>query len=73
GFVGSDDALIHRTYDDRACSHVAVDAEGRLKGIIAINAGKDIAAARRIIAAGQKLDPARLADPAVALKAAVAG
>ncbi|WP_305729682.1 oxidoreductase C-terminal domain-containing protein, partial [Burkholderia ubonensis] len=35
----------------------------------AVNAGRDIGACRRMIAAGAAPDPERLADPAVNLKA----
>ncbi|PCE33788.1 anthranilate 1,2-dioxygenase system ferredoxin--NAD(+) reductase [Burkholderia ubonensis] len=43
--------------------------DGRLVAAAAVNAGRDIGACRRMIAAGAAPDPDRLADPAVNLKA----
>ncbi|TCW85549.1 pyridine nucleotide-disulfide oxidoreductase [Burkholderia sp. SRS-46] len=42
--------------------------DGRLVAAAAVNAGRDIGACRRMIAAGAVPDPGRLADPAVNLK-----
>ncbi|RQS69477.1 pyridine nucleotide-disulfide oxidoreductase [Burkholderia sp. Bp8963] len=46
-----------------------LDADGKLVAAASVNAGRDIGACRRLIAAEAVLDPARLADPAVSLKA----
>jgi 3-phenylpropionate/trans-cinnamate dioxygenase ferredoxin reductase component len=42
--------------------------EDRLAGVNAVNAPKDIAVARRLIAAGTVVDPTTLADPSVPLR-----
>ncbi|HDR9027813.1 TPA: FAD-dependent oxidoreductase [Burkholderia vietnamiensis] len=42
--------------------------DGRIVAAAAVNLGRDIGAARRLIAAGAMPDPQRLADPAVGLK-----
>jgi anthranilate 1,2-dioxygenase ferredoxin reductase subunit len=45
-----------------------LDANGRLVAAAAVNAGRDIGACRRLIAAGAVLDPDKLADAAISLK-----
>ncbi|WP_323122026.1 anthranilate 1,2-dioxygenase system ferredoxin--NAD(+) reductase [Burkholderia alba] len=47
---------------------LALDAGGVLRAAAAVNAGREIGACRRLLAAGAPLDPQRLADPAVALR-----
>ncbi|MEN2977500.1 FAD-dependent oxidoreductase (plasmid) [Tistrella bauzanensis] len=47
------------------------DPAGRLRGIAALNAPRDIAMARRLIGAGLIVDPTRAADATVPLKDAV--
>ena len=46
---------------------------GRIDGAAAINSPRDIRFARRLIAAGKVVDPARLADPDVKLQALLKG
>jgi hypothetical protein len=45
--------------------------EGRLVAVLAVGRPRDMAQARKLIAASAELDPAMAADPAVPLKAAV--
>ena len=47
------------------------DPAGRMRGIVALNAPRDIAMARRLIGTGLIIDPARAADASVPLKDAV--
>ena len=49
-----------------------VNADGRLTGLLAVDRPRDCTQARRVIDAGRPIDPDRLADPGVQLKAAVA-
>ena len=44
----------------------------RLTAVLAVNRPRDLVQARRLIAGGTRVDPARLADPAIPLKDAVA-
>lgn len=46
-----------------------LDGAGRLVGFLAVDRARDVAPARRAIAAGARPDPVRLADPAVAVRA----
>ena len=47
-------------------------AAGRLVAILTVNRPRDLVQARRLIASGLPVDPARLADPAVPIKDAAA-
>lgn len=47
---------------------MALDDGGRLRGVVAIDAGREIGACKRLIAAGHTLDPAVLADPTMPLR-----
>ncbi|MFD0887640.1 oxidoreductase C-terminal domain-containing protein, partial [Streptosporangium algeriense] len=42
--------------------------DGRLAAVLAVNRPRDLLQGRRLIEGGQRLDAARLADPAVALR-----
>lgn len=44
-------------------------ADGRLTGLLAVDRPRDVGTARRLIAAGHRPDPSRLADPGVDLRA----
>lgn len=46
----------------------AFDETQRLRGVVAINAGREMAAAKRLIASAKPLDPALLADATVSLR-----
>jgi hypothetical protein len=41
----------------------ALDTDGIVQAAVALNAGRDIAGARRLIASRKIVNPARLADP----------
>jgi NADPH-dependent 2,4-dienoyl-CoA reductase/sulfur reductase-like enzyme len=45
-----------------------LDAGGRLSAVLAVDRPRDLLQGRRLIAAGHRPDPQRLADPAVALR-----
>lgn len=47
---------------------VAVDAVGRMRAAISVNAGRDIGACRRLISTGTIIDEARLADASISLR-----
>jgi anthranilate 1,2-dioxygenase ferredoxin reductase component len=49
-------------------SMLALGASGKLEAVAAVNGGRDVAACRRLIAAGKTLDKTRLADSATALR-----
>jgi 3-phenylpropionate/trans-cinnamate dioxygenase ferredoxin reductase subunit/anthranilate 1,2-dioxygenase ferredoxin reductase subunit len=49
-------------------SLLALDADRRLRAVVAINSGRDMGACKRLVASGKVLDPALLADPAVGLR-----
>ncbi|ABC34974.1 pyridine nucleotide-disulfide oxidoreductase family protein [Burkholderia thailandensis USAMRU Malaysia  len=53
---------------DRAFCVFALNARRELRAVAAVNAGREIAACRRLMTANVALDPARLADPTVALR-----
>ena len=42
---------------------MALDKTGRLRAVVAINAGREVGACKRLIAADQSLDLTRLVDP----------
>lgn len=46
----------------------ALDEAQRLRAVVAINAGREMGAAKRLVASGKPLDPALLADVAVSLR-----
>ena len=54
---------------DRYPSLAWLSADGALTGFFAVDRQRDLSQARRLIAAGHVPDPARLADPAVPLRA----
>ncbi|WP_027214942.1 anthranilate 1,2-dioxygenase system ferredoxin--NAD(+) reductase [Burkholderia sp. WSM2232] len=47
---------------------LAVDEQSRLRAVVAINAGREMGACKRLVASGKVLDAGRLADPLVALR-----
>ncbi|MFM0205392.1 FAD-dependent oxidoreductase [Paraburkholderia fungorum] len=47
---------------------LALDEAARLRAVVAINAGREMGAAKRLIASGKPLDPILLADAAVSLR-----
>jgi hypothetical protein len=47
--------------------------DGRLTGLLAVDRPRDATQGRRVIDAGTAVDPARLADPDVPVRSAVAG
>ncbi|AFQ51374.1 anthranilate 1,2-dioxygenase system ferredoxin--NAD(+) reductase [Burkholderia cepacia] len=69
GLFGSEQATVVR--GDPASGPFTVfglDDDGKIAAVAAANLGRDIGAARRLIAAGAVPDPVKLADPAVNLK-----
>lgn len=60
--------LIERDYGGGAVSYLALGPLGELEGVITINAGKDISAARRMIGSNTPLDRVTATDPTVALR-----
>lgn len=63
---------LRRGEPDGSHSVLLLDGD-RLAGIVAFNAPRDIGMARKLIAEGARLDPARAADPATALAKARLG
>lgn len=61
-----------RGYPDAPTGWAAawLDEAGRLTGFLAVDRQKDVPQARRVIGAGAVVDPARLADPQVPVRAA---
>jgi 3-phenylpropionate/trans-cinnamate dioxygenase ferredoxin reductase component len=55
-----------------ACWLTAGSPAPRLTAVLTVNRPRDLVQARRLIAAGTRVDPARLADPAIPLKDTVA-
>ncbi|MBU9356261.1 FAD-dependent oxidoreductase [Burkholderia multivorans] len=70
GLFGSEHAMVVRGDPaSGAFTAFGLAHDGRIVAVAAANAGRDIGASRRLIAAGAMPDRARLADPAVNLKA----
>ncbi|KVE36929.1 anthranilate 1,2-dioxygenase system ferredoxin--NAD(+) reductase [Burkholderia sp. BDU5] len=69
GLFGGEQTLVVRgSPDDGAFCMFALNARGGLEAAAAVNAGREIAACRRLMTANVALDPVRLADPSVALR-----
>ncbi|KVD89570.1 pyridine nucleotide-disulfide oxidoreductase [Burkholderia sp. ABCPW 14] len=69
GLFGDEQTLVVRgSPDDGAFCVFALNARGELEAAAAVNAGREIAACRRLMTANVALDPVRLADPSVALR-----
>ncbi|AOJ05327.1 pyridine nucleotide-disulfide oxidoreductase [Burkholderia mayonis] len=69
GLFGGEQTLVVRgSPDDGAFCVFALNARGGLEAAAAVNAGREIAACRRLMTANVALDPVRLADPSVALR-----
>ncbi|AOJ06246.1 anthranilate 1,2-dioxygenase system ferredoxin--NAD(+) reductase [Burkholderia mayonis] len=69
GLFGGEQTLVVRgSPDDGAFCVFALNARGALEAAAAVNAGREIAACRRLMTANVALDPVRLADPSVALR-----
>jgi NADPH-dependent 2,4-dienoyl-CoA reductase/sulfur reductase-like enzyme len=67
GFVDLNAPLVSRDYGDGAAAWFALDDKGRVRGAITLNAGRDIAVARRLMARELAVDSGRLSDPTTAL------
>ncbi|WP_240110812.1 NAD(P)/FAD-dependent oxidoreductase [Streptomyces sp. MUM 203J] len=67
------DTMVRRGDPADAAWSAAWLREGALVGLLAVGRPRDLAQGRRLIESGAPLDPARVADPAVPLKAAVRG
>lgn len=61
--------LVQRPTPDGRLTALAVDAEGRPRGAVLVNNGREATPVRRLIAAGRPLDLAALRDPTVPLRA----
>lgn len=72
GHHGGADTLIGRGDPGGAAWSVCWLREGALVGVLAVGRPRDIAQGRRLIESAAPLDPAKVADPAVALKSALA-
>ncbi|KVQ88233.1 anthranilate 1,2-dioxygenase system ferredoxin--NAD(+) reductase [Burkholderia ubonensis] len=68
-FGGERTTIVRGDPSKGAFSVFGLGDDGRLVAAAAVNAGRDIGACRRMIAAAAVPDPERLADPAVNLKA----
>ncbi|KVT44799.1 anthranilate 1,2-dioxygenase system ferredoxin--NAD(+) reductase [Burkholderia ubonensis] len=68
-FGGERTTVVRGDPSEGAFSVFGLGDDGRLVAAAAVNAGRDIGACRRMIAADAVPDPERLADPAVNLKA----
>ncbi|AIO70440.1 anthranilate 1,2-dioxygenase system ferredoxin--NAD(+) reductase [Burkholderia oklahomensis] len=69
GLFGGEQTLVVRgAPDDGAFCVFALNARGELEAAAAVNAGREIAACRRLMTAHVVPDPAHLADPSVALR-----
>jgi len=60
GRVPNDAPLVAREYPDGSASLFALDGEGRLIGLVALNAGRDVAVVRRLLAKGAAPSAAQL-------------
>jgi 3-phenylpropionate/trans-cinnamate dioxygenase ferredoxin reductase component len=76
GHHGPGDRLLWRGDPDSAtwsaCWLTSDSPASRLTAVLTVNRPRDLLQARRLIAAGTQVDPARLTDPAIPLKDAVA-
>lgn len=71
GHHGGSDALLWRGDPAAASWSVCWLREGRLVAVLAVGRPRDLAQGRRLIESGAQVDPAKVADPAVALKSVV--
>lgn len=60
--------LVERDYGDGSVSYLALDPDGRLAGLVAINAGQDISVARRLIARDVAVHRSTAGDATVPLR-----
>jgi anthranilate 1,2-dioxygenase ferredoxin reductase component len=60
--------LIERPAEGGRLTAIALDAEGRARGAVLLNNGREVTPCRRLIAAGKTLDAARLGDASVPLR-----
>ncbi|MFE2284957.1 NAD(P)/FAD-dependent oxidoreductase [Streptomyces sp. NPDC059443] len=72
GHHGDSDAMLWRGDPAAATWSVCWLREGRLVAVLAVGRPRDLAQGRRLIESGASVDPAKVADPAVPLKSAVA-
>jgi anthranilate 1,2-dioxygenase ferredoxin reductase subunit len=61
-------ALVHRDLGQGASAWFALEEGGRLAGVISLDAGREIAVARRLMAKDARIAPDDLADPAKPLR-----
>ena len=62
------DVLVERDYGGGVVTYFALDGAGRLRGLVTINAGRDVSAGRRLLTREDAMDAEMLADPTVALR-----
>jgi anthranilate 1,2-dioxygenase ferredoxin reductase subunit len=60
--------LVQRPAEGGRLTALALDADGRVRGAVLINNGREATPCRRLIAGGKPLDVARLRDPAQPLR-----
>jgi len=68
--LGCDEVVLRGSVDDRKFA-VFYLKQGRMMAVLGVNNGREVVAARRLIATGACFDPAALRDPGVKLKDAV--
>ncbi|AWZ03699.1 NAD(P)/FAD-dependent oxidoreductase [Streptomyces sp. ICC1] len=71
GHHGAADTLLWRGDPAAATWSVCWLREGRLVAVLAVGRPRDLAQGRRLVESGARVDPAKVADPAVALKSTV--
>ncbi|WP_405493799.1 NAD(P)/FAD-dependent oxidoreductase [Streptomyces sp. NBC_00096] len=69
GHHGDSDTLLWRGDPTAETWSVCWLRDGRLAAVLAVGRPRDLAQGRRLIESGVQVDPAKIADPAVALKA----
>lgn len=69
GIFSENQTLVTRgAMGERAFSLLALGESGDLQAVAAVNAGRDIGACKRLMAARKRIDPVKLADPAIPLR-----
>ncbi|WP_328298213.1 FAD-dependent oxidoreductase [Streptomyces sp. NBC_00435] len=71
GHHGDSDTLLWRGDPEAESWSVCWLRDGRLAAVLAVGRPRDLAQGRRLIESGVPVDPAKVADPAVALKSTV--
>lgn len=67
-FSGAKPVLMRGTPESGAFSVIELDSKGQLQAVATVNQGRDIAAFKRLAAAGKSLDEAALCDSSTLLR-----